>query len=239
MSKYKNFGVLLSKTNNPELISYEEFEEEFYKHASREGLNIKNQEISDENYKGKQFSKLLNKLYVSTEYQSFRKVLTKIPNSYITDTYSLVLDLVEQGKYEKLELAFNMFLKKLSLIRRAIPNANYSNLMDGKQQLLDTYNEIISKITNGDENSESNKAIVQFDSFFGRYSEDEDLKDYYNYLIYSIGPEIIKSIEIESNKIDELILKYADGYCTSYQTQHNFFGKRVEPLAKYLSGGKK
>lgn len=186
-----------------------------------EGLDdFKNNFYRKIKYNGKkfvenQYDPFLEALYQKSneEYHECYLKMIRMTLKYVSDNQELLVSLINSNDFELIQVAYEMYKKRGSIISRLIPmRANKISVKESDKKLLKDLEKLLASSKMDDENNVLNKVKEEFMKSFGEYSENTPLSDYYNDIINGIDQEFYCLINNEISKITNLkeYIKYAE-----------------------------
>ena len=178
-------------------IEQDEFKRKFYRNLAAD----------NQKFELNQFDDMLNILYKKNEedYKKWYKALNKIPLFFVKRNMSLTIELLNSDNIEALNTAFEMEKRKRAVIsNNIIYKATYTSVNKSKKEILIALNNTLLLMKSDGEDNILKKAKEDFAKYFGKYENDICLGKFYKELLDSIEEEMLKKINDEIKKVDEI-----------------------------------
>ncbi len=178
-------------------IEQDEFKRKFYRNLAAD----------NQKFELNQFDDMLNILYKKNEedYKKWYKALNKIPLFFVKRNMSLTIELLNSDNIEALNTAFEMEKRKRAAIsNNIIYKATYTSVNKSKKEILIALNNTLLLMKSDGEDNILKKAKEDFAKYFSKYENDIYLGKLYKELLDSIEEEMLKTINDEIKKVDEI-----------------------------------
>ena len=172
-----------------------EFNSKFYRNIKLSGLG----------YEENQFDLILNDLYKMDidNYKKWFEVFKEIAYTFVKNNTEEVEKIITSNDIEKIRIAYDMDKKKRALINRAIPmRVNITTVNEHGEKVLSNLNQMLSDISEDNENNPVKTVQENFKSTYGMYENDIVLGSLYSKNINSFKQELLSLIKFEVKKVE-------------------------------------
>lgn len=212
-----NMSQFLMNTN--EGVSYEEFSKSFYRSLRLFG----------QVYTESQYDKFVKALFALDEidYKSFYKIFMKLGYPFFKTNSELITSLVAANESRLLQISYDMFKKKESIVSRALSiRATVTSVNEKKEELLMSLKNILLSIQNNEDGNILKQAQEEFVKFYGDYADDKLLGDFYKFLFDRIELQLLSEIEKEMVKFDAIKDKLIDREYFTMSFEHREYSEK-------------
>ena len=193
-------GRCLNKTN--ENLNLEDFKYSFYHKLKLYGKQ----------YNENQYDEFLEALYQKNivEYKKCYANLYRISFKYVRENNDLLINLINSNNIDLIQVAYDMYKKMGSIILRLLPaRATKETVKKSDKKLLCDLGNLLLSIKDEEANVVAN-AQLEFAKFYGEYSDNEYLGEYYKSIIASFEEELINTIDEEVTKVPAIKKRLQD-----------------------------